>query len=66
MNAVKKYIRSKGYKLESDYPYMPLENGLQAVVVDSENVTIYHYYVQTGGYITSFNRNGSLAWEDNE
>lgn len=47
MNRLKKEIRKKGIKLESDYPFMPYE-GLEAVKVDSEKVTISWYHVCAG------------------
>ncbi len=50
MNRFKKEIRKRGYKLESDYPWMPYEiEGsfylvLEAVTVDSENAIVYRHY----------------------
>ena len=51
MNRVKKEIRKKGIKLESDYPYLPyyikgkscFDRGyicVEGVTVDSENATV--------------------------
>ena len=65
MNRVKKYIKSKGIKLENDYPFLPYTNGLEAVIVNSEKVSIIQCY-PFGDYCTAFDRNGNLAIIDNE
>lgn len=54
MNRFKKEIRKRGFKLESDYLYMPYDiKGrfmgpgyicLDAVIVDSENAIVYRHY----------------------
>lgn len=47
MNRFKKEIRKKGIKLESDYPWLPYDNGnvtVDAVSVNTEKVTIIVYY----------------------
>ena len=50
MNRFKKEIRKRGFKLTSDYEYMPYEikGGfylvLEAVIVDSENAIVYRHY----------------------
>ena len=43
MNRLKKEIRRRGVKLESDYPYLPYE-GLEAVHIDSERAIVSEYY----------------------
>ena len=64
MNRFKKEIRKRGYKLESDYPWMPYDIkgsfgepghiALDSVYVDSEMATIYHYYNVIAEKITFF------------
>ena len=54
MNRFKKEIRKRGFKLESDYPWMPydikgsfMKPGyicLESVTVDSENAIVYRRY----------------------
>ena len=59
MNRLKKEIRKKGIKLESDYPFMPY-NGIEAVKVDSENATISTYHVCAGWTIGKICRDLSI------
>lgn len=70
MNRFKKEIRKRGYKLESDYPYLPydisgsfLEPGhivLDSVVVNSEEATVYCCYNVIAEKMT-FNRSMELT-----
>lgn len=47
MNRFKKEIKKQGIKLESDYPWLPYDNGnvtVDAVRVNTEKATIIVYY----------------------
>lgn len=59
MNRLKKEIRRKGIKLESDYPFMPF-NGLETVIVNSEKATISEYHVSAGWMVNKIGRDLSL------
>ena len=65
MNRVKKYMKSKGFRMENDYPFLPYTDGLEAVIVNSEKVSIIQCY-PFGDYCTVIDRNGNLAVVDNE
>lgn len=71
MNRVKKYIHSKGIKLECDYPTLPFfvkgksifEPGyifIDGILVDSEKVTVTTYYNVIKETIR-FERDGSIT-----
>ena len=51
MNRLKKEIRTKGVKLESDFPFLPF-NGIETIKVDSENATISEYHVSAGWIVS--------------
>lgn len=51
MNRLKKEIRKKGVKLESDFPFLPF-NGIETINVDSENATISEYHVSAGWIVS--------------
>ncbi len=51
MNRLKKEIRKKGVKLESDFPFLPF-NGIETIKVDSENATISEYHVSAGWIVS--------------
>lgn len=57
MNAFKRYVKRKGIKLESDYPYMPYGE-LDSVWINSEKATVTHAYYTVGCVTTEFQRNG--------
>lgn len=61
MNRLKREIKKKGIMLESDYPYLPF-NGIEAVKVDSERVTLSIYHVSMGWMRCRFDR--SLTCRD--
>jgi hypothetical protein len=65
MNRVKKFLKAKGVKLEADYPYLPYDNGLEAVIVDSEKVAVCECYTM-GSFVTMYGRNGKPEMIDNE
>lgn len=63
MNRFKKYVRSKGYKLECDYPYIPFDIGSQSiegVYVNSEYayITIYCSSITS---LVKFNCDGTIT-----
>ena len=47
MNRFKRELRKHGVKLECDYPFLPY-NGIETVVVDSENAIVSTYHVSAG------------------
>lgn len=55
MNRFKKEIRRHGWKLESDFEYLPYD-GVETVVADAETATISTYHVSAGWCRVSFNR----------
>ena len=55
MNRLKKEIRKKGVRLESDYPFIPY-NGIEAVRVNSEQATISTYHVCAGWTVCRIRR----------
>jgi len=59
MNAFKRYARSKGIKLESDYECLPF-GYLETVKVDSETATISEYYVCYGWMFKVIRRDGTI------
>ncbi len=75
MNRVKRELRKKGIRLESDYPYLPyfikgnsiFEQGylfIDGVSVNSETATV-RVYLNTITHIIKLQRDGSLM-EDYE
>lgn len=65
MNRFKKELQKRGYKLESDYEYLPCR-GVEAVRVDSENAQAITYTNLVGPITTTFTRSGELfdSFED--
>lgn len=72
MNAFKRYVRSKGIKLECDYPELPhyirgescFEPGyiyIDAVEVDAKSATVARWTNVMGWEYTTFNRDGSCV-----
>lgn len=66
MTAFKKYVRSKGKKLECDYPFMPYNLGggptIESVIVDSEAATVTTVYV-VGIATESWDRSGRISFD---
>lgn len=65
MNRFKKYIRTKGIKLESDYPWLPYDYKnitVEGVRVDSENAVVIQY-LNVGTSYTYFNCNGVVNYD---
>lgn len=68
MNAFKRYVKQKGYKLENDYPWLPYDGGgymtIEGVYCSSEYAYITIYYSSISSTI-KFNRDGSVsyAWD---
>lgn len=71
MNRVKKELRKKGLKLESDYPYLPFyikgnsifEPGyifVDEIRVDSEKATLYRF-LNIGRETHTMQRDGSVV-----
>jgi len=65
MNRVKKYIRSKGHKLEKDFPYMPYGE-IDGCGVNSEKVYYWLYHYGMGMVRTYIDRAGNetVVYED--
>lgn len=63
MNRFKKYVRKQGYKLESDYEYLPYK-GIEAVIVDASHKCIRTYYNFYGWSYTVFNNDGTVWHTD--
>ena len=55
MNRFKKELRKRGIKLECDYEYLPY-NGIETVVVNSENATVSTYHLSAGWCKVRFNK----------
>lgn len=65
MNRFKKYIRTKGVKLEKDFPWLPYESGsitIESVIVNSEACTVHTVY-NVGIGIQIFNRSGNFEFD---
>ena len=58
MNRVKKYIRSKGHKLEKDFPFMPYGE-IDGCGVNSEKVYYWFYHYGIGLVRIYYDRNGN-------
>ena len=65
MNRFKKYIRTKGYKLESDYPFLPYHE-FETVEVDSTTCTMSRYYDCYGWIFHHFLPDGTIEWYDED
>ncbi len=59
MNAFKKYVRSKGIKLDMDYECMPYGD-IDCVVVDAEKATVSEYHYCYGWLHLEFGRDGEI------
>lgn len=63
MNRFKKYVRSKGIKLECDYPWLPYDIkpyiNIEAVYVNASTATIVTFY-NVGDFHQHINRDGSI------
>lgn len=65
MTAFKKYVRTKGIKLEADYPFLPFDQSgptIEGVAVNQETQTVKVYRV-VGTEIYTFNRDGSFEYD---
>lgn len=65
MNRFKKYVRSKGIKLEQDYPYLPYDLGSQSiegVIVNAETLTVKEVLSSLIGVI-KFDREGKMNYD---
>ena len=64
MNRFKKYVRNKGIKLESDYPWLPYETKpyitLEGIYVNSSTATLIYYNV--GTFHQQFNKDGTIEY----
>ena len=56
MNRFKKELRKAGWKLESDYPYLPYD-GVETVVAKAETATLSVYHICAGWGHFQFKRN---------
>lgn len=63
MNRLKRELRKSGMRLENDYEYLPY-NGIETVVVDSENAICREYHVSYGWISWKMLRDGSLVLWD--
>lgn len=61
MTRFKKYLRTKGERLECDYPFMPYNLGpaptLEAVIVDPDQLSISYVHV-VGTLTKTYDRSG--------
>lgn len=55
MNRFKKEIRKRGFKLESDFEYLPID-GLDSVNCNAANASYFEYYYCLGTVKYQFNR----------
>ena len=65
MNRFKKYVQSKGIKLEHDYPYLPFDLGsqsIEAVIVNAETATVREVLLSLIGVIR-FDREGEMTYD---
>ena len=65
MTAFKKYVRTKGIKLESDYPFLPFDQDgptIEGVTVNQETQTVKVYRVVVVE-IYEFKRDGSVDFD---
>ena len=65
MTKIKKYFKSKGEKLASDYPWLPFEKGnitIEDVFVDVERAVITTVY-NVGIGITKYDRSGNCEFD---
>ena len=65
MTRFKKYVRSKGQKLASDYPWLPFEKGnitIEDVYVDCERAIVTTVY-NVGVGFTKYDRTGSYEFD---
>ena len=69
MNKLKKYLRTKGVKLENDYPWLPYEVAnnifIEGVYINSEKATITTYYNVIMNQ-QQLNRDGSITFISDE
>lgn len=59
MNRFKKELRKHGVKLECDYPYFPFD-GIETIVVDSENAIVSTYHLSAGWGKVKVNRDFTI------
>jgi hypothetical protein len=62
MNRFKKYVQSKGIKLEQDYIYLPMQIGsvtVEAVFCNAQEAKVVTCY-DVGTGITKFDRYGNI------
>ena len=67
MNAFKRYVRKKGFKLECDYPWLPYEQkmvSIEAVYVNSEFCYVTQY-TTVGDLIAYFKKDGTIEYDFN-
>jgi len=60
MNRLKKEFRRIGFRLESDFPYLPFE-GVDSVEVDSENAIYKAYHYGYGWLRLKLERDGGMT-----
>ena len=66
MNAFKRYVKLKGIKLSSDYPWLPFEEKNYIVVEDclvNKSTLQVIKYLNIGNVIMTFNRDGSIDYD---
>ena len=65
MNAFKRYVKKKGFKLENDYPWLPYNikphMTIETILCNSEYCFIVLGYTSIST-IVHFNRDGSLTY----
>ena len=65
MNRFKKYVRTKGIKLECDYPWLPYDYqniAVEGVSVDSENAVVIQY-LNVGTSYAYFKQDGAINYD---
>ena len=69
MNRLKRYLRTKGVKLENDYTWLPYEVAynifIEGVYINSEKATITTYYNVIMNQ-QQLNRDGSITFISDE
>lgn len=63
MNRIKKEFQRHGFPLENDFEYLPY-NGIETVVVDSENAVWKQYHNCYGWSKVRLLRDGSVVDDD--